>query len=174
MPVHCQALSTNDYGRAFERFLGTEATLVLAAEPRVAAIYQEAEMPYERLDEYVKKGYLEASADLCESRLGKVQHDGMFMSAYIDPTWPVPPKLYFPKVGGGHSEDELHLGGISGGMWVWSGQAHLENFFAAVRRQAELNCSGEDAYGATVAALKLNEAVEAQRRLEFKAEEFEV
>jgi len=174
LPVHCQALSTNDYGRAFERFLGTEATLVLSAVARVAAVYQETERAYERLGEYVKKGYLEASADLCGSKMGKVQHDGMFMSAYIDPTYPVPPNLYFPKVGGACSEDALHGGAISRGMWWRSEQRHLENLFGAVRGEVELTCPGEVGYETAVTVLKVNEAVAAERRLVFGAGEFEV
>ena len=51
-------------------------------------------------------------------------------------------------------------------------QPHLENFFNAVRGKAKLNCPGEVGYETAVMVLKVNEAVEAQRRLEFKAGEF--
>jgi hypothetical protein len=53
-------------------------------------------------------------------------------------------------------------------------QPHLENFFGAVRGRNKLNCPGEIGYETAVTVLKVNEAVEAQRRLEFKPEDFEI
>ncbi len=53
-------------------------------------------------------------------------------------------------------------------------QPHLENFFNAMRGKEKLNCPGEVGYETAVMVLKVNEAVEAQRRLEFKPEEFKV
>ncbi len=51
-------------------------------------------------------------------------------------------------------------------------QPHLENFFNAVRGKEKLNCPAEIGYETAVMVLKVNEAVEAQRRLEFKPDEF--
>ena len=53
-------------------------------------------------------------------------------------------------------------------------QPHLENFFDAVRGKAKLNCPAEIGYETAVTVLKVNEAVEARRPLEFKPEEFKV
>ena len=53
-------------------------------------------------------------------------------------------------------------------------QPHLENFFDAVRCKAKLNCPAEIGYETAVTVLKVNEAVEAARRLSFKPEEFKV
>ena len=53
-------------------------------------------------------------------------------------------------------------------------QPHLENFFDAIRGKAKLTCPAEVGYEAVVTALKTNEAAEAGRRLEFKADEFVV
>jgi len=53
-------------------------------------------------------------------------------------------------------------------------QPHLENFFNAVRGKEKLNCPAEIGYETAVTVLKVNEAVEAMRRLEFKPEEFKV
>ncbi len=53
-------------------------------------------------------------------------------------------------------------------------QPHLENFFDAVRGKAKLNCPAEIGYETAVMVLKVNEAVEAAKRLEFKPEEFKV
>lgn len=51
-------------------------------------------------------------------------------------------------------------------------QPHLENFFDAIRGTATLNCPGEVGYETVVTVLKINEAIEAGRRLEFKPEDF--
>ncbi|MHC4529502.1 MAG: Gfo/Idh/MocA family protein, partial [Planctomycetota bacterium] len=51
-------------------------------------------------------------------------------------------------------------------------QPHLENFFDAVRGKAKLNCPVEIGYETAVTVLKVNEAVQAGRRLDFKPEEF--
>ncbi len=53
-------------------------------------------------------------------------------------------------------------------------QPHLENFFDAVRGKAKLTCPAEIGYETAVMVLKVNEAVEAAKRLEFKPEEFKV
>ena len=44
----------------------------------------------------------------------------------------------------------------------------------AVRGRAELNCPPEDGYRTAVTVLKVNEAIEANRRLDFSPEDFEV
>jgi hypothetical protein len=51
-------------------------------------------------------------------------------------------------------------------------QPHLENFFDAIRGNAKLNCPAEVGYASAVTVLKVNEAIEAGRRLEFGPEEF--
>ena len=51
-------------------------------------------------------------------------------------------------------------------------QPHLENFFNAVRGKAKLNYPAELGYETAVAVLKINDAVEAGRKLEFKPAEF--
>ena len=53
-------------------------------------------------------------------------------------------------------------------------QPHLENFFDAVRGKTKLNCPAEIGYETAVTVLKVNQAVDAQKRLEFKPEDFEV
>jgi len=53
-------------------------------------------------------------------------------------------------------------------------QPHLENFFDAIRGQTKLNCPAEVGYETAVAVLKVNEAVEAARKLNFEPEDFKV
>ena len=51
-------------------------------------------------------------------------------------------------------------------------QPHLVNFFEAIRGNEKLNCPGEIGYETAVMVLKVNEAVAAGKKLEFKPEEF--
>ena len=51
---------------------------------------------------------------------------------------------------------------------------HLKNFFDAVRGKATLTCPAEVGYQATVTVLKVNEAMKAGRRLDYRPEEFKV
>ena len=51
-------------------------------------------------------------------------------------------------------------------------QLHLENFFSAVRNGTPLSCPADLAYETCVTVMKANDAVAAQKRLEFKPEEF--
>ena len=53
-------------------------------------------------------------------------------------------------------------------------QPHLANFFDAVRGKGKLNCPAEIGYETAVMVLKVNEAVEAQKRLTFEKGEFHV
>ena len=53
-------------------------------------------------------------------------------------------------------------------------QPHLENFFDSIRGKAKLNCAAEVAYESAVTVLKVNEAVEAGRKLDFSPDEFKV
>jgi predicted dehydrogenase len=49
---------------------------------------------------------------------------------------------------------------------------HLENFFNAIRGMGSLNCPPEIGYETAVSVLKVNEAIEAGKRLYFRPEEF--
>jgi len=51
---------------------------------------------------------------------------------------------------------------------------HLENFFNAIRGIGSLNCPPEIGYETAVSVLKVNEAIEAGKRLYFRPEEFTV
>ena len=51
---------------------------------------------------------------------------------------------------------------------------HLENFFEAVRGKTKLNCPAEVGFETAVTVLKVNQAVESGKKLEFKASEFKI
>jgi len=51
---------------------------------------------------------------------------------------------------------------------------HMANFFEAIRGKAELTCPAEIGYETAVTVLKVNEAVAAGRKLDFKPADFVV
>lgn len=51
-------------------------------------------------------------------------------------------------------------------------QPHLVNFFNAIRGTEKLNCPAETGYNTAVAVLKINDAVEQAKRLNFKPDDF--
>ncbi|MHC4704662.1 MAG: hypothetical protein ACYTFQ_29290, partial [Planctomycetota bacterium] len=53
-------------------------------------------------------------------------------------------------------------------------EAHLKNFFDAIRGRAELTCPGEVGYETAVAVLRANAAASQGKKLSFKPEEFKV
>ncbi|MBN2591552.1 MAG: Gfo/Idh/MocA family oxidoreductase [Sedimentisphaerales bacterium] len=53
-------------------------------------------------------------------------------------------------------------------------QPHLENFFDTIRGKAQLNCPAELGYKTAAAVLKINEAIETGRKIEFKPDDFVV
>ncbi len=53
-------------------------------------------------------------------------------------------------------------------------QPHLENFFAAIRGQAKLNCPAEEAFRTEVVISKIYAALEARKMLSFTPEDFSV
>jgi predicted dehydrogenase len=53
-------------------------------------------------------------------------------------------------------------------------QLHLENFFSAIRNGTALSCPPEVGYETCVTVLKANDAVAAQKRLEFDAKDFHI
>jgi len=146
-----QTLSANSSNGYFESFMGTEGTLVITEYPSSrCSVYREKWMLETKWDKWVKKGYLKKVEGLdqpeSEDAVGEVR-----------PPSPLPPK-YDMLV---KMNKPFH-------------QPHLENFFDAIRGKAKLNCPAEIGYETAVAVLKVNEAAEAERKLNFKPEEFKV
>ena len=146
-----QTISTNSSNGYFENFMGTEGSLVITEHPASrCGIYREKWVPETKWDRWAKKGYLKKVEGLdqpeSEETVGEVR-----------PPSPRPPK-YDMLV---EMDKPFH-------------QPHLENFFDAIRGRAKLNCPAEVGYETAVAVLKVNEAVDAARKLAFKPDEFEV
>lgn len=148
-----QTISANSSNGYFESFMGTEGTLVITEYPASrCSVYREKWVLETKWDKWVKKGYLKKAEGLdqpeSEDAVGEIR-----------PPSPKPPKYdMLVKV---KMDKPFH-------------QPHLENFFDAIHGRAKLNCPAEIGYETAVAVLKVDEAIEAGRKLNFKPEEFKV
>jgi len=140
-----QTITTNSSQGYFETFMGDEGTLIISESAARGAVYREASAP--EWDKWVKAGYVNEPAKKEEKpETGAVLDVRETMAP---PAYELPVKM----------EKLYH-------------QPHLENFFDAIRGNVKLNCPAEIGYETTVTVLKVNEAVEAARRLDFKPGEF--
>ncbi|MFC1782390.1 Gfo/Idh/MocA family oxidoreductase [Planctomycetota bacterium] len=134
----------------FENFMGDQGTLDISENK--AAVYREVYLLKDAWDKWIKKGYLTEPADKDVEVV--VKEEGAELNVAESPP---APKYDFTVV----LDKPFH-------------QPHLENFFDAIRGQAQLNCPAEDGYQTAVTVLKVNEAVAAGKTLEFKPEDFKV
>jgi predicted dehydrogenase len=148
-----QTITTNSAGGYFETFMGDEGTLEISEASSRGSIYREPWVPADSWDKWVKLGYIKAPPVEEEE---KKPADGDTVLDVRES--PKPPSYDIPVTMEGK---KYH-------------QPHLENFFDAVRGKAKLNCPAEIGYETAVTVLKVNEAVAAGNRLEFKPEDFKV
>jgi predicted dehydrogenase len=142
-----QTITTNSSNGYFETFMGDQGTLNISESASRGAVYREPSAP--EWDKWVKAGFLnEPEKKEAEAETGAVLDVRETMA---------PPAYELPVT----MEKKYH-------------QPHLENFLDAVRGKAKLNCPAEIGYETAVTVLKVNEAVEAARKLDFKPEEFKV
>jgi len=141
-----QTLTTNSSQGYFETFMGDEGTLTISEKAGRTAVYRERGVLAEKWLPWVKKGYINS----IEAPTQPTQA----LRAMESPT---PPKYNISV----STDKPLHY-------------AHLENFFDAIRSKAKLNCPAEIGYETAVTVLKVNEAVAAAKRLEYKPGDFKV
>ena len=140
-----QTITTNSSQGYYESFMGDEGTLSISEASARGSVYREPAAP--DWDKWVKMGYLGEPPK---------QEEGADTDAVLDVRETVPVAEYKIPV---TMDKPYH-------------QPHLENFFDAVRGKAKLSCPAEVGYETAVTVLKVNEAVEARRLLNFKPEEF--
>ena len=148
--AYYQTQTTNGSQGYFENFMGDQGTLVISESEASypGFLYRDPNAP--AWDEWVRKGYVSAP------KLQETKAESKEVT--LDVRESVSPDLHrVPVV----LRDPYH-------------QPHLENFFDSIRGQATLNCPAEAGYETAVTVLKVNEAVEARRRLSFRLEEFRV
>jgi predicted dehydrogenase len=146
-----QVLTTTSHGGFGETFMGEDGAIEISEVPsRGNAAKREAHAPEEKWDELALQGDLKKLvAPIRPSATKNVVVDAR-TSVELG-TWPLPIELVKP-----------------------AHQPHLENFFDAIRLGKPLNCPAEVGYETAVAVLKVNDAVEAGRKLDFAPGEFEV
>jgi len=146
-----QVLTTTSHGGFAETFMGENGAIEISeVTSRGNAALREEHAPESQWDELARRGHLrKVQAPIRESATKNI-----FVDVRETPEvgkWPLPIELAKP-----------------------AHQPHLENFFDAIRFGKPLNCPAQIGYETAVAVLKVNEAVTAGRKLEFKQEDFEV
>ena len=150
--AYYQILSSNRDGGYSEKFIGDRGTLVMSQADYLTMISPELmNSDYKDWARCVEEGLL---TDLTK----------------IIPRMPRPPILDVRE----SLPPEHYRFGLPVKMHMLPHQPHLENFFDAIRGKAVLSCPAEVGYRTAVAVLKVNEAVEAGRKLEFQPDEFVV
>jgi predicted dehydrogenase len=147
--AYYQTQTTNSAQGYFETFMGDQATLQISESASRGAVYREPANQTD-WDKWVKLGFMNEPKE--EEKPAAEEGAGLDVRETL-----APPAYEIPVV----MDKPYH-------------QPHLENFFNAVRGTEKLNCPAEVGYETAVTVLKVNEAVEAMRRLEFKPEEFKV
>jgi len=154
--AYYQTISTNSSMGYFETFMGDQGTLVISEASHRGEAYREPRTDPQVWAKWVKMGYLKAPKETKEIDDPRLD---LTLPMYVDET---PPPMKRPPYKLPVKMDKpVH-------------QPHLQNFFDAIRGKAKLNCPAEMGYETAVAVLKVNEAIEAERKLNFKPEEFKV
>ena len=163
-----QTVSSSASGGYFENFMGNEGSLIISERENRCEIYRD-ERTAPKWDKWVKDGLLYKQCD-CEieyiekakkesiQKCGCPQITDSSTGAVMDVReTPKPPKYDLPVA----MDKKPH-------------QLHLENFFDAIYSggKVALTCPAEVGYETAVAVLKVNEAVEASRKLSFQPDEF--
>ncbi|MBW8001322.1 MAG: gfo/Idh/MocA family oxidoreductase [Planctomycetes bacterium] len=144
-----QTITTNSNNGYYETFMGDEGTLVISEASGRGNVYRESWVPEEKWAGWVKKGYI---IDKAEEE--KADHG----DAVVDVRASIPAAQYDLPV---TMDKPFH-------------QPHVENFFSAIRGEEKLNCPAEIGYETAVMVLKVNEAIIAGKKLDFKPEDFEI
>jgi predicted dehydrogenase len=143
-----QTTTTNSAGGYFERFMGDEGTLEISEGPQ-GSVFKEGWVDEKKWYPYENQRLIKRAAGMAPQEEVKAVLDVR--------SSPKPPK-YDILV---EMNKPFH-------------QPHLENFFESVRGNTTLNCPGIIGYETAVAVLRVNEAVEAGRKLDFKPHDYEV
>jgi len=147
-----QTGTTNSANGYFESFMGDEATLTISEAAGRGSLLKEGWVEESKWDKWVEKGYI------YKAQGGPIAKGEAPEDAVLDVRASVAPDEYRIPVT----------------MNVPYHQPHLVNFFESIRGTQTLNCPAEIGYETAATVLKVNEAVEKARRLEFKPEDFHV
>jgi len=152
-----QTLSTTTGRGYFEAFMGDRGTLQISERADKCRIFAEGYLPNgadgsHPWEPWVQKGYvIRMPKEADQYQVPKTAAEAI-LSAYRS----IPPVAFVLNIS---VEASLH-------------QAHLENFFGAVRGKCRLNCPAEVGYETAVQVLKVNEALEADKKMTFEDADF--
>ena len=148
MRAFYQVLTTTSSGGGFwESFMGTEATIKTAEIASSSAIYREDGAP--SWDGLVERGFLKKK--------------------------PAPPKpAPSADAVAAYESAAPEEYDLPGGFNKPAHQPHLENFFAAVRGEAKLNCDARHAFESEAPIFYVNPSALQQERIEFTKEQLSV
>jgi predicted dehydrogenase len=145
-----QVLTTTSYGGGFfESFMGTEATVKISEIPSTSAIYKEDGAKKEKWEDLVNRGYLLKKP----APPAPVDNEGA-VKAYASAA----PEVY----------------DLPGSFAKPAHQPHLENFFAAVRGQAKLNCDARHAFESEAPIFWVNPSALSKQPIDFTSEHLSV
>ena len=154
-----ETLTTTSARGYYESFSGDEGTLTISESPGQCRVYAEGHLPAKDgkhpWEQWVTKGYLLRVPD---TEAGKTEEPKSAADAIMSVYKSKPPTAFMFNV---TVEENYH-------------QAHLQNFFDAVRGKGKLNCPADIAFESAVMVLKANEAVAARKTLDFTEEDFKV
>ena len=168
--AHYQILSSNRSGGDFERFLGDQGTLEVSETANRATVLPELWNSDNRVwARCVKENYL-VGHDEMMNMIDQLTVEQIANKFFVVESLPIPQGLVKETIWSGNRR----LLKVPVEMNKPYHQPHLENFFDSIRGKAVLNCPAEVGYKTAVAVLKVNEAVEAGRKLKFNQEEFVV
>ena len=153
-----QVLTTTSAGGGyFEYFMGDKGSIKMSENPKYTTIFREASAP--SWNKFVDQGLLKKQGE-----------------AEVRP-WQVPlppPRKESTGTVDVRETAALDAFQINATLEGYIHQPHLENFFNTIRGTDTLNCSGDEAIQCEAAVLKVNEAIEKQRRLTFTDADFHV
>ena len=140
-----QTISTNSNQGYFETFMGDQGTLLISESAGRGGAFREPAAP--DWENWVSLGYLAAPA----SEVKQPAPDAVLdvRETIAPPAYELPVKL----------DDPYHM-------------PHLKNFFNAVRGKEALNSPPESGYETAVTVLKVNEAVEAGKKITIDPREY--
>jgi len=155
-----KVLSTSSSGGYAETFLGDEGSMTISENDKQGGIRREQEAPMADWEKELAKAAPkpaepakeETKKEEAPKKEGEADVEVAVHTGFS-------PGRYYPAITVPGFNKSEHL-------------PHLENFVAAIRTGAPLTCPGEVGYDTAVTVLRVNEAVEAQKRIEFKPEEF--
>ena len=144
-----QVLTTTSAGGGYwESFMGVDGTLKMSENPSYTSVFREAHAP--SWEEYIRKNYLAQSKEVTAAAIENTKKvDARETAALV--AYRIP--IVFNKA--------IH-------------QPHLENFFAAVRGEAKLNCPADESFASEYAVYRASDAIAAQRMLTITPEETHV